>query len=47
MSWTKEGAHNLLQVRIFVLNSDLKQIFSKWYPAVCETPLITEYDKAA
>ena len=47
MRWTKGGAHNLLQVRIYVLNSDLKHIFSKWYPAVCETPLITEYDKAA
>ena len=47
MRWTKEGAHNLLQVRICVLNSDLKQLFSKWYPTVCKMPLITEYDKAA
>ncbi len=31
MRWTKKGAHNLLQVRIQVLNDDLKQTFHNWY----------------
>jgi len=47
MRWTKKGAHNLLQVRIQVLNGDFRKIFSKWYPGMCETPLSTEYDKEA
>src|ERR1019366_1510727 len=32
MRWTKEGAHNLLQVRTQVLNGDFYQLFCKWYP---------------
>src|SRR5216110_2012186 len=31
MRWTKKGAHNLLQVRIQVLNDDFKQTFHNWY----------------
>jgi hypothetical protein len=47
MRWTKKGAHNLLQVRIQVLNDDLKQTFHNWYAGLQETPIFAEYDKAA
>ena len=47
MRWTKEGAHQLLQVRIQVLNDELRQTFHNWYPGMREKPLITENDKAA
>jgi hypothetical protein len=47
MHWTKEEAHQLLEVRIQVLNEKLQQTFHKWYPGMCEKPLITENDKAA
>ena len=32
MRWTKRGAHLLLQVRVKVLNEELQENFSKWYP---------------
>ena len=32
MRWTKRGAHLLLQVRVKVLNEELRENFSKWYP---------------
>ena len=32
MRWTKRGAHLLLQVRVKVLNEELLENFSKWYP---------------
>jgi len=32
MRWTKRGAHLLLQVRVKVLNDELQENFSKWYP---------------
>lgn len=32
MRWTKRGAHLLLQVRVKVLNDELRDNFSKWYP---------------
>src|SRR5712692_9942596 len=47
MRWTKEGAHRLLQVRIQVLNDELRQTFCNWYPGMRETPIATENDKAA
>jgi hypothetical protein len=47
MRWTKEGAHHLLQVRIQVLNDELRQTFCNWYPGMRETPLATENDRAA
>ena len=47
MRWTKKGAHNLLQVRIQVLNDDLKQTFHQWYAGMQENPNFAEYDKAA
>jgi hypothetical protein len=47
MRWTKKGAHNLLQVRIQVLNDDFKQTFHNWYAGMQEPPVFAEYDKAA
>ena len=47
MRWTKEGAHNLLQVRTQVLNGDFYQLFCKWYPDMTEPPLSIERKKAA
>jgi hypothetical protein len=32
MRWTKHGAHRLLQVRVQVLNDDLRTTFGEWYP---------------
>ena len=32
MRWTKRGAHLLLQVRVKVLNEELQENFSQWYP---------------
>lgn len=32
MRWTKRGAHLLLQVRVKVLNDELQENFSRWYP---------------
>ncbi len=29
MRWTRKGAHMLLQIRMKVLNGDLKQIFKR------------------
>jgi len=37
MRWTKKGAHLLLQVRVQVLNEDLRPIFERWYPAMAST----------
>lgn len=34
MRWTKRGAHLLLQVRVKVLDEELKKCFIKWYPAM-------------
>ena len=34
MHWTERGAHLLLQVRAQVLNSELRQTFRRWYPAM-------------
>jgi hypothetical protein len=31
MRWTKGGAHQLLQVRIQVLNEELRGTFGRWY----------------
>jgi hypothetical protein len=36
MRWTKEGAHRLLQVRVQVLNDELRQTFCRWYPGMEE-----------
>jgi hypothetical protein len=37
MRWTKRGAHLLLQVRVQVLNDDLRATFERWYPAIAST----------
>jgi hypothetical protein len=37
MRWTKEGAQQLLQVRIQVLNNTLRETFCRWYPSLAET----------
>ena len=34
MRWTKAGAHQLLQVRILVLNEELRTTFGRWYPGM-------------
>ncbi len=47
MRWTKKGAHNLLQVRIQVLNDDLKQTFHNWYVGMQDIPIFDKCDKAA
>lgn len=46
MRWTKEGAHRLLQARIQVLNDELRQTFSRWYPGMEEVPLAPEEEVA-
>jgi hypothetical protein len=35
MQWTQEGAHYMLQTRTAVLNNDLQDDFSRWYPGIC------------
>ena len=32
MQWTAKGAHYLLQTRVAVLNNELSEDFSRWYP---------------
>ena len=32
MRWSQRGAHHLLQVRTKVLNDELRQTFTGWYP---------------
>lgn len=32
MRWTERGAHLLLQLRVKVLNDELRQTFQQWYP---------------
>ena len=34
MHWTERGAHLLLQVRVQVMNGDLRQTFGRWYPGM-------------
>jgi hypothetical protein len=34
MRWTKKGAHLLLQVRVKVLNEELRDKFEDWYPGL-------------
>jgi hypothetical protein len=36
MRWTKRGAHLLLQMRIQVLNGELRTVFQRWYPALAD-----------
>jgi hypothetical protein len=32
MSWSRRGAHLLLQVRTRALNEELREKFDEWYP---------------
>ena len=32
MQWSKQGAHDLLQARVRVLNEELRDKFARWYP---------------
>lgn len=32
MSWTRDGAQHVLEVRTEVLNDTLKNTFRRWYP---------------
>jgi hypothetical protein len=34
MRWTPRGAHLLLQVRVNVLNDDLRKAFQRWHPGL-------------
>jgi hypothetical protein len=47
MRWTKQGVHRLLQVRVHVLNDELRQTFDRWYPGMEEVPLAPEEEVAA
>jgi hypothetical protein len=47
MKWGERGAHLLLQVRTQVLNGDLRQWFSRWYPGMAEGPEPVLLDAAA
>lgn len=46
MRWTKPGAHHLLQIRIQVLNDELRANFSRWYPGT-KQEAVKEEQKAA
>ena len=34
MRWTKQGVHELLQVRVAVLNEQWRETFERWYPGM-------------
>jgi hypothetical protein len=34
MRWTQRGAHLLLQTRVQVLNDELRETFSRWFPGM-------------
>ncbi len=46
MRWTKAGAHQLLQVRIQVLNEELRTTFGRWYPGMKPQEEVKEAQKA-
>ena len=45
--WGERGAHLLLQVRTQVLNGDLRQWFSRWYPGMDDGAEPVLLDEAA
>ncbi len=47
MRWSERGAHLLLQVRTQVLNGDLRQWFSRWYPGLDDGVESVMLDEAA
>ena len=46
MRWSEAGAHNLLQVRMKVLNDQLRETFVRWYPGM-QAEQETEIEKKA
>ena len=34
MQWSKQGAHLLLQTRTKTLDGTLRDLFTRWYPAM-------------
>jgi hypothetical protein len=38
MRWTQRGAHLLLQIRVQVLNDDLRKTFARWFPGMRAEP---------
>ena len=36
MRWTQRGAHLLLQIRVQVLNDNLRKTFGRWFPRMRE-----------
>lgn len=42
MRWTKAGAHRVLQIRVQVLDGDLKPTFRRWYPGMPASELRNE-----
>jgi len=34
MRWSESGAHHLLQLRTKLLNDELRQTFTRWYPSM-------------
>lgn len=47
MRWTQKGANNVLQVRIQVLNEELRQTFRRWYPGMRELLPVEGEQRAA
>ena len=48
MQWSKEGAHRLLQTRTKTLDGTLRDLFTRWYPAMAvnDTPAPAAADAA-
>jgi hypothetical protein len=47
MRWSKRGAHLLLQIRTRVLNDELRNTFSRWYPGMMPPHAAAEQEQAA
>jgi hypothetical protein len=47
MRWSERGAHLLLQIRTRVLNDELRDTFSRWYPGMMPPHTAAEQEQAA
>ncbi len=47
MRWTKRGAHDLLQVRVRVLDGEWRRSYERWYPSMREASQVVEEQRAA
>ena len=47
MQWSKRGAHLLLQTRTQTLDSTLRTMFAKWYPAMAANDTLMSTSPAA